>query len=324
MLVFASIPVNLRRAVSSLPMAAVRPAAGRSGDPPGRRAALPDPRPCGRTPAVLAFERVAHAATLRAGALIRARFRESQQITFKSEVDLVTAVDREAERLIVEAIVGAFPEHGIVAEESPIRAGSARHRWYVDPLDGTTNFANGYPHFAVSIALAEGDDVLLAVVHDPIREETFAAVRGQGARLAGSPIAVSATPKLDAALVATGFPYDRRAHAAYYLGYWRAVMERARDLRRGGSAALDLCWVASGRLDGFFEWKLRPWDTAAGRLIVAEAGGRVTDFRGGPHRLDDQQTLASNGRIHEELMAALAAGGDFGAVPDDASTRRPT
>jgi myo-inositol-1(or 4)-monophosphatase len=270
---------------------------------------------------VLAFERVAHAAALRAGALIRARFHESREITFKSEVDLVTTVDREAERLIVDAILAAFPDHGIVAEESPARAGSGTHRWYVDPLDGTTNFANGFPHFAVSLALADADEnVLVAVVHDPMREETFAAVRREGARLNGSPIAVSATPSLDAALVATGFPYDRRQHAAFYLGYWRAVMERARDLRRGGSAALDLCWVASGRLDGFFEWKLHPWDTAAGRLIVAEAGGRVSDFRGAPHRLVGEQTAASNGRIHDELLGALAGGGPFEAVPS-AKTR---
>ncbi len=258
---------------------------------------------------MLPFERVAHAAARRAGALIRARHRETQEVTFKSEVDLVTAVDREAERLILETILDAFPGHGIVAEESGARPGREPFRWYVDPVDGTTNFAHGFPHCAVSIALAEGDDARLGVVLDPIRDELFSAVAGQGARLNGSPIAVSATPTLDRALVATGFPYDRRQRAGFYLRYWQAVMERAQDVRRGGSAALDLCWVACGRLDAFWEWKLHPWDTAAGRLVVAEAGGRVTDFAGGPHRLDGAETAASNGHVHEALLAALAVDG---------------
>ena len=254
---------------------------------------------------MLDFERLAHAAAARAGALLRARYRERQEVSFKGEVDLVTAVDREAERLIVETLTRAFPDHGIVAEESPPRPGRDDHRWYVDPLDGTTNFAHGYPHFAVSIALARGDTLLLGLVHDPVREETFTALRGAGARLNGAPISVSQVDELDRALVGSGFPYDRRRHADFYLAFWREVMVRAQGVRRGGSAALDLCYVASGRLDAFWEWKLHPWDTAAGRLIVEEAGGRVSDFAGAVHRLEGNETAASNGRLHAALLEVI-------------------
>ena len=257
---------------------------------------------------MLAFEQVAHAAARRAGALLRARCSERQEIAFKSsEVDLVTAADRDAEALIVGALADAFPEHGIVAEESAARPSRDGHRWYVDPLDGTTNFAHGYPQFAVSIALARGDDLLLGVVYDPMREETFSAVRGGGARLNGVPIGVSTAPRLAPALLATGFPYDRRDHADYYVAFLAEAMRRAQGVRREGSAALDLCWVACGRLDGFWEWKLQPWDLAAGRLVVEEAGGRVTDFAGGPHRLSGEETIATNGRIHDELVAMIGA-----------------
>ncbi|TMA35768.1 MAG: inositol monophosphatase [Deltaproteobacteria bacterium] len=251
-------------------------------------------------------------AARRAGALIRARYGERQQVSFKSEVDLVTPVDREAERLILDTLLGAFPDHGVVAEESTARPARDGHQWYVDPLDGTTNFAHGYPHFAVSIALARQDEFVLGLVYDPLREETFTAVRGAGARLNGAPIGVSETAVLERALVATGFPHDRRQCGRFYLGFWEAVMTRARDVRRGGSAALDLCYVACGRLDAFWEWKLHPWDTAAGRLIVEEAGGRVTDFSARPHRLAGDETAASNGHLHDDLLRALASA-DTGA-----------
>jgi myo-inositol-1(or 4)-monophosphatase len=255
---------------------------------------------------VLPFEGVAHTAVARAGALIRARYRERQEISFKSEVDLVTAVDRDAERILVDAIGEAFPDHAIVAEESAARRGRDGHCWYIDPLDGTTNFAHGYPHFAVSVGLAHDGDLLFGLVYDPMREETFSAVRGAGARLNGAPIAVSDVDRLERALLATGFPYDRRQHVDFYLAYLRTAMLRAQGIRRAGAAALDLCWLACGRLDGFWEWKLRPWDTAAGRLIVTEAGGRVTDFAGGPHQLTGDETAATNGRLHDELMEMLA------------------
>jgi myo-inositol-1(or 4)-monophosphatase len=255
---------------------------------------------------VQAYERVAHAAAARAGALLRSRYRERQEVTFKGEVDLVTAADRDAERLIVDAIRSAFPTHGIVAEESPPELGEDPHRWYIDPLDGTTNFAHGYPQFAVSIALAHGEDVLLGIVYDPVREESFSALRGQGARLNGAPIRVSETDRLAYALLGTGFPYDRRQHAAFYVAFLAEAMRRSQGVRRSGSAALDLCYLACGRLDAFWEWKLRPWDLAAGRLIVEEAGGRVSDFTGGPHRLSGEETAASNGHLHAALLDMLA------------------
>jgi myo-inositol-1(or 4)-monophosphatase len=256
---------------------------------------------------MLEFERAAQAAALRAGALLRSRYHERQVVDRKSStVDLVTAVDRAAEAEILGILTHRFPAHGIVAEESAVRAGEGRYRWYVDPLDGTTNFAHGFPHFAVSIALADGDDVVLGLVHDPVRRETFSAVRGRGATLNGARIRVSTTPVLGDALLATGFPADRRERAWAYTPFHQAALERARCVRRAGSAALDLCYVASGRLDGFWEWKLHPWDTAAGVLVVHEAGGRVTDAGGGPHVLAGDETVASNGLIHHELIEMLA------------------
>jgi len=260
---------------------------------------------CGTSSRVLPYEGVAHAAAARAGALLRARHRERPEVTYKGAVDLVTSADRDAEALIVDVLARAFPDHGIVAEESAARPSRDGHVWYIDPLDGTTNFAHGYPHFAVSMALAEGDALRFGLVLDPIRDELFAAVRGEGARLNGAPIRVSTESVLDRAMLGTGFPYDRRQHADFYLAFVREGLRRSQGVRRAGSAALDLCWLACGRLDAFWEWKLRPWDTAAGRLIAEEAGGRVTDFAGGPHRLDGEETAASNGPLHEELVAML-------------------
>lgn len=252
------------------------------------------------------FERVATAAAARAGVLLRERYGRRQQVSFKSAIDLVTAVDREAEGLIVATLRDAFPEHGIIAEESPATPGRGDHRWYVDPLDGTTNFAHGFPQFAVSIALEHGEDVVLGVVHDPLREETFVASRGAGARLNGARIGVSDVATLGRSLVASGFPYDVRERVDFYDAFWREALRRAQGVRRVGSAALDLCYVACGRFDGFWEWKLHAWDVAAGCLIVEEAGGRVSDLSGAPHRLVGGQTAASNGHVHGELLGMIA------------------
>jgi myo-inositol-1(or 4)-monophosphatase len=252
------------------------------------------------------FERLATAAAARAGALLRERYGRRQQVSFKSEIDLVTAVDREAEGLIVASLRQAFPDHGVIAEESPATAGRGEHRWYVDPLDGTTNFAHGFPQFAVSIALERGEDVVLGVVHDPMREEMFVATRGGGARLNGVRIGVSDVATLGRSLLASGFPYDVRERVDFYDGFWREALRRAQGVRRLGSAALDLCYVACGRFDAFWEWKLQPWDIAAGCLIVEEAGGRVSDLRGAPHRLAGGQTAASNGLVHAELLGMIA------------------
>ena len=249
---------------------------------------------------------MALAAAARGGALLRARYVRRQQVSFKSAIDLVTTVDREAEGLILETIREAFPEHGIVAEESPATSGSGDYRWYVDPLDGTTNFAHGFPQFAVSIALERGAEVIVGVVYDPLREETFVASRGAGARLNGAPVAVSDVATLDRSLVASGFPYDVRERVDYYEAFWREALTRAQGVRRVGSAALDLCWVACGRLDAFWEFNLHAWDVAAGSLIVEEAGGRVSDLAGAPHRLTGGRIAASNGLVQAELLGMMA------------------
>jgi myo-inositol-1(or 4)-monophosphatase len=252
------------------------------------------------------FERVALAAAARAGDLLRERYGRRQLVSFKSAIDLVTTVDREAEGLILETIRDAFPAHGMVAEESPPTAGREDYRWYVDPLDGTTNFAHGFPQFAVSIALEHSGEVILGVVHDPLRAETFVASRGAGARLNGRAIGVSDVATLERSLVGSGFPYDVRERLDFYEEFWREALRRAQGVRRVGSAALDLCYVASGRLDAFWEWNLHAWDVAAGCLIVEEAGGRVSDLGGAPHRLTGGQTAASNGHVHGELLGMIA------------------
>jgi myo-inositol-1(or 4)-monophosphatase len=259
-----------------------------------------------------AVERVARAAVAEASAVLRASWRGRKTVEHKGEVDIVTEIDREAEALITGHLRRAFPEHLMICEEAATaavvaRAPADRHVWYVDPLDGTTNFVHAYPNFAISMALACGPDVLFGLVHDPIRDETFVAHRGGGARLNDAPIAVSTIDVLGDALIATGFPYDRRAHLDFYLGFFADFVARAQGVRRNGAAALDLCYVACGRLDGFFEWKLRPWDTAAGTLIVREAGGSVSDFRGGRFDLFGEQTCASNGRLHDAMAQVLSA-----------------
>jgi len=258
------------------------------------------------------LERVARAAVAEGGALLRATWRERKTVRYKGDVDLVTETDQQVEDLIVARLREAFPTHRIIAEEAaasgPIeRTTPQEDVWYLDPVDGTTNFAHTYPHFAISLAFARGDDPRFAIVHDPVRDETFTAERGAGARLNDAPIAVSNTGELGEALVATGFPYDRRVHLEFYLGFFSDFVRRTQGVRRNGSAALDLCYVACGRLDAFWEWKLKPWDTAAGALIVREAGGRVSDFRGGPFDPHGEQTLASNGLLHDAMTRTLSA-----------------
>jgi len=249
---------------------------------------------------------VAWEAALAAGEIIRANWHQPKTIGYKGAIDLVTSVDRESERKIVEIIRRNFSNHSILAEEETNLEGAQNeYRWIVDPLDGTTNFAHGYPQFCVSIALEQNGQVVLGLVYDPLRRECFRAATGQGATLNGEPIATSSANELDKALLATGFPYDHREHADFYLSYFRAFMTRCQGIRRGGSAALDLCYVACGRLDGFWELKLKPWDTAAGALIVSEAGGTITDFSGDPFSVYGGETLASNGLIHAEMLAAL-------------------
>jgi len=255
---------------------------------------------------VEAFESAARRAVAEAGEIIRRRWNDQGAIERKSTaIDLVTEVDRDCESAILGILRPAFPDHAFLAEESGA-IGEHEFVWLVDPLDGTTNFAHGYPQVSVSIALRRGRETLLGVVYDPVRDELFIARRGGGSRLNDRRLEVSSRQPLATSLLASGFPYDRREHADFYLSFFKAFMLRTQGIRRAGSAALDLCWVAAGRVDGFWEWKLKPWDTAAGALVVEEAGGRVSDFRGGSFDPFGDQTLATNGKIHDEMVEVLA------------------
>jgi myo-inositol-1(or 4)-monophosphatase len=245
---------------------------------------------------------------------------------YKGDVDLVTIADRTVEKLIRERLGAAFPEHGIYGEEGTRERLEGEYRWYVDPLDGTTNFAHGIPHFCVSLGLehrpaglkaGEDGQLVAAVLFDPNRDEMFTAERGKGAWLNGKPIRVSKTPELAEALVATGFPSHKR-HDNPNIHFYQEFTLRSHGVRRAGSAALDLAYVACGRLDAFWEFKLNPWDTAAGFLLVEEAGGRCSDYASGHYRLDSLEVLASNGLIHEELLGFfrdMFAGRDLSPIP---------
>ncbi len=245
-----------------------------------------------------------------AGARLREFFAEGVKTEYKGDVDLVTVADRTSEKLIRERLAAAFPEHGIFGEEGTRERLEAGYRWYVDPLDGTTNFAHGFPHFCVSMGLEQrpaglepGQDgtLVAAVLYDPLLDEMFTAERGRGALLNGKPIHVSPTPLLAESLVATGFPSQKR-HASPNIHFYQEFTLRSHGVRRAGSAALDLAYVAAGRMEGFWEFNLNPWDTAAGFLLVEEAGGRITDFSGAKYKLDSREVLASNGLIQDELL----------------------
>ena len=238
-----------------------------------------------------------------AGALLMSYFDRHIKIEYKGDVDLVTAADRASEKLIADRLHARWPQHGIVGEEGTRTDTNAEFRWYVDPLDGTTNFAHGYPVFCVSVALARRDDEIeVGVLYDPTRHELFAAERGRGATLNGNPIHVSKTTRLAESILGTGFPSHKR-HKNPNIYFYQQITLRSHGVRRAGSAALDLAIVAAGRYDGFWEFNLNPWDTAAGVLIVREAGGKVTRFDGTPFRLDSREVLATNGLIHDEVIA---------------------
>jgi myo-inositol-1(or 4)-monophosphatase len=247
---------------------------------------------------------VAIDAAREAGALLATDFGRPKNISYKGEVDLVTESDRRAEALIVDRLRSHFPSHAIVAEEGSAAPGE-RFCWHIDPLDGTTNFAHGYPCFAVSIGLLEAGDPLVGAVFNPISGELFTAARGEGAWLEHKSIRVSTTGKLAASLVATGFPTDRRRQSINISYYWEYTL-RSHGVRRDGAASLDLCALACGRFDGFWEFGLKSWDTAAGMLIVTEAGGMVTDFAGRPYHPGDPEVLVTNGRIHSEMQQVAA------------------
>jgi myo-inositol-1(or 4)-monophosphatase len=261
-----------------------------------------------------------------AGARLREFFSAGVETEYKGDVDLVTVADRTAEKLIRTRLAEAFPDHGIYGEEGTRDRLDQQFRWYVDPLDGTTNFAHGVPHFSVSLGLehrppglAPTDDGLIvaAVVYNPMLDELFSAERSRGAALNGKPIHVSRVPELAEALIATGFP-SRKRHDSPNIHFYHEFTLRSHGVRRAGSAALDLAYVASGRFEAFWEFGLNPWDTAAGFLLIEEAGGRMSDFSGGPFQLDSREVLASNGRIHDELLglfACMFAGRDLAPIP---------
>ena len=261
-----------------------------------------------------------------AGARLREFFAQGVETEYKGDVDLVTVADRTVEKLIRTRLGDVFPGHGIYGEEGTRERLDREFRWYVDPLDGTTNFAHGFPQFCVSMGLEqrgtglkedEDGTLVAAVIYDPMRDELFEAERGKGATVNGKAIAVSKIATLAEGLVATGFP-SRKRHQNPNIHFYHEITLRSHGVRRAGSAALDLAYVAAGRLEGFWEFNLNPWDTAAGILLVEEAGGRVSNFAGGQFRLNSEETLVSNGLIHEELVKLfedMFAGRDLTPLP---------
>jgi myo-inositol-1(or 4)-monophosphatase len=252
-----------------------------------------------------------------AGQLLMTYFDRRIGFEYKGEVDLVTEADRASEKLIVEHIRSSFPSHDIVGEEGTRTKAGGEYRWFVDPLDGTTNFAHGYPVFCVSLGVEHNGVLEAGVLYDPTRDELFSAEKGDGAQLNGKPISVSKTRTLSEAILATGFPSHKR-HKNPNIHFYHQLTLRSHGLRRAGSAALDLANVAAGRYDGFWEFNLNPWDTAAGVILVQEAGGTVTRFDGSPWQIESAETLASNTLLHPELMqnfAEIFAGRGLEAIP---------
>ena len=240
-----------------------------------------------------------------AGALLAQMFKRPQEISYKRPSDLVTEADRKSEVLIIERLRSRVPKHGVVAEEGGGQESSSDYRWYVDPLDGTTNFAHGFPVFCVTLGLTYRGEVVAGVAYDPTREELFTVERGSGAYLNNKRIHVSKNAKLSECLVATGFPPFAENHELNIQFYHRFT-RLSHGVRRAGSAALDLAYVAAGRFDGFWELKLNPWDKAAGSLMVTEAGGKVSNLAGGPFDLMADEVFASNGLVHEQMGSIFA------------------
>ena len=244
---------------------------------------------------------------VQAGERLRKKFGHVKSIHHKSgsRINLVTNVDEEIEKFVKSQIKKRFPKDSILAEESELENADSPQRWIIDPIDGTTNFAHGLSLFSISIGVELEGEVIAGGVIDPIHQELFFAQKGKGATLNGKKIRVSRTRKLSKSLLATGFPYDVHKHPEKSLPFFNAVIQKAQGIRRLGSAALDLCYLAMSRFDGFFEVFLHPWDTAAGCLILQEAGGVATDFQGRPYSIYQREIAASNGRIHEEMIRIL-------------------
>ena len=240
-----------------------------------------------------------------AGTIINKRIDTSKRVTYKGIVDLVTDVDKLCEQNIINTINRRFPEHSILSEEIGGIEKSGNYKWIVDPLDGTTNFFHSYPFVSVSIAVEYKGKIIVGVVYDPVKKELFHAVKGKGAFLNNKKIHVSKVKVIGQSLLSTGFPYDLRTSSENNIENWIKFIRQAQAVRRDGSAALDLCYVAAGRFDGFWEMKLKPWDVAAGFLIIREAGGMVTDFKGSPYSIYTNHIVASNAFLHDLLLGVL-------------------
>ena len=243
----------------------------------------------------------------RAGALLLEGLDRQRVVELKSRFELVTDMDRASEALIISAIERQFPDHAILSEEGGGSERESEYLWLIDPLDGTNNYAHGFPFFAVSLGLWKDRAPLIGVVYDPTRDELFAAEAGQGAHCNGRPLRVSMNGELGAALISTGFPYDYGANSDNNAQQFNRIQARCQGVRRAGAAALDLAYVAMGRLDAHWETRLKPWDTGAAALLVLEAGGRLSDWGGGPWHPWADRMLASNGRIHDELIQVLSS-----------------
>ncbi|MCL4478439.1 MAG: inositol monophosphatase [Deltaproteobacteria bacterium] len=248
---------------------------------------------------------IAEKAAKVAGDIIRKRISGYKEVSYKGVVDLVTDVDKLSERKIIRVINKYFPEHSILTEEMGSISRKSDYKWIIDPIDGTTNFFHAYPFVSVSIAVEHKGKIITGVVHDPLKYETFTAINGKGAFLNGKRIHVSRIHAIEQSLLSTGFPYDIRHTNENNIDNWIRFLKRAQAIRRDGSAALDLCYVAAGRFDGFWEMKLKPWDVSAGSLIVNEAGGKVTDFLGEHYSIYNNSIVASNGIIHGDLLDVL-------------------
>jgi myo-inositol-1(or 4)-monophosphatase len=251
------------------------------------------------------FQQTAIEAARKSAKLLRSRFGNISRIRKKENAEIVTEADTESEEVIISTIQAQFPDHAVLGEECGLVTGTSEYKWIVDPLDGTLNFAHQIPIFSISIALAVRDTIVLGIILDPVNEELYSAVSGQGAHLNGEPLQVSATRTIAESLLVTGFPYNVREIFESVMVRYASCLKVCQGIRRLGSAALDLCYVACGRFEGFWEQNLKPWDSAAGALMVVEAGGNVTTFSDRPYTVTQPEILATNGLIHEEMLGLL-------------------
>ncbi len=251
------------------------------------------------------FKQTAIEAARESAIILRSRFGNIFRIRKKENAEIVTEADTESEKMIISTIHAEFPDHAVLGEECGLITGTSEYKWIIDPLDGTVNFAHQIPIFSISIALAVRDTIVLGIILDPVNDELYSAVSGQGAQLNGEPIQVSATRTISESLLVTGFPYNVREIFESVMVRYASCLKTSQAIRRLGSAALDLCYVACGRFEGFWEQNLKPWDSAAGALMVVEAGGKVTTFSDQPYTMEHAEILATNGLIHRDMLGLL-------------------